>query len=183
MRLGGYLMDMAYTWLILGIIIAFILIGVQFYIKRFLNIKRIVELFLLSFLVFTVGIGSLWAFTGHLFFPNQVASNIGWAVGNPFQMEVAFANLAFGVLGLLCFWIRGNFWTATVIGVSVFYLGAAVTHINNMLSVSNHASGNVGAALITDILIPLLLIGLLIAYKVVEERAVRSAIKSLERSL
>ncbi len=52
-----------------------------------------------------------------------------------------------------------------------------------MLSVSNHASGNVGAALITDILIPLLLIGLLIAYKVVEERAVRSAIKSLERSL
>ena len=52
-----------------------------------------------------------------------------------------------------------------------------------MLSVSNYALGTVGATLIVDILIPLLLIGLLVAHKVVEERAVRSAIKSLERSL
>ena len=176
-------MDMAYTWLILGIVVAVILLGVQFYSKRFLNIKRIVEIFLLSFLVFTVGIGSLCEFVGHAFFANQVASNIGWAVGNPFQMEVAVTTLAFCVLGFFCYWIRGNFWTATVIGVSVFYLGAAIAYISNMLSVSNYALGTVGATLIVDILIPLLLIGLLVAHKVVEERAVRSAIKSLERSL
>jgi hypothetical protein len=176
-------MDTAYTWLILGIIGALIILGVQFYSKRFLTLKRIVEIFLLSLLVITVGFGSLWAFIGHAFFANQVASYIGWASGSPFQMEVAFTNLAFGVLGLLCFKIRGNFWTATVIGVSVFYLGAAIGHVSNMFSTSNYSAGNVGADLVLNILVPLLLIGLLVAYKVIEEKAVRTAIKSLERSL
>ncbi len=176
-------MDTAYIWLILGIIGALIILGVQFYSKRFLTLKKIIETFLLSFLVITVGFGSLWAFAGHLFFANQVASYIGWAPGSPFQTEVGFTNLAFGVLGLLCFWIRGNFWTATAIGVSIFYIGAAIGHINNMFNASNYSPGNVGADLVLNLLIPLLLLGLLAAYKVVEERAVRSAINSLERSL
>lgn len=176
-------MDTAYTWLILGIIAALTILGVQFYSKRVLTLKKIVEIFLLSLLVCTVGIGSLWAFIGHAFFANQVASYIGWAPGSPFQMEVAFTNLAFGVLGLLCFWIRGNFWTATVIGISVFYLGAAIVHISNMFSAANSSPGNVGADLVLNILVPLLLIGLLVVYKIMEERAVRLAIKSLERSL
>jgi hypothetical protein len=175
--------DTAYTWLILGIIGALIILGIQFYSKRVLTLKKIFKIFLLSLLVITVGFGSLWAFAGHLFFASQVASYIGWAPGSPFQTEVGFTNLAFGVLGLLCFWIRGNFWTATVIGVSVFYLGAAIGHINNMFAASNYAPGNVGADLVLNILIPLLLLGLLAAYKVMEEREVRSAIKSLERSL
>lgn len=176
-------MDTAYTWLILGIIGALIILGVQFYSKRVLTLKKIFKIFLLSLLVITVGFGSLWAFAGHLFFANQVASYIGWAPGSPFQTEVGFTNLAFGVLGLLCFWVRGNFWTATVIGVSVFYLGAAIGHVSNMFAASNYAPGNVGADLVLNILIPLLLLGLLAAYKVMEEREVRSAIKSLERSL
>lgn len=176
-------MDTAYTWLILGIIGALIILGVQFYSKRFLTLKRIIEIFLLSLLVITVGFGSLWAFAGHIFFADQVASFIGWSPGSPFQTEVGFANLAFGVLGLLCFKIRGNFWTATVIGVSVFYLGAAIGHISNMFATSNYASGNVGADLILNILIPFILLGLLGAYQIVKERAVRSAIKSLEKSL
>ena len=176
-------MDMTYTWLILGIIVALVILGVQFYSKRMLTLNRRVEIFLLSLLVITVGFGSLWASIGHLFFANQVASYIGWAAGSPFQSEVAFTNLAFGILGLLCYWIRGNFWTATVIGISVFYLGAAITHISNMIASNNYSSGNVGADLVLNILVPLLLVGLLVAYKIMEERAVRIAIKSLERSL
>lgn len=176
-------MDTAYTWLILGIIGALIMLGIQFYSKRALTMKRIVEISLLSFLVITVGLGSIWASIGHSFFANQVAASIGWAPGSPFQQEVAFANLAFGVLGVLCVWIRGNFWTATVIGVSIFLLGDALGHISNIFVTGNYASGNAGAVLVLDILVPILLIGLLVAYRIMEERAVRSAIKSLERSL
>ncbi|BDZ67340.1 DUF6790 family protein [Methanobacterium ferruginis] len=176
-------MDLAYIWLILGIIGALVILGIQFYSKRVLTIKKIVGAFLLSFLVITVGFSSLWAFIGHTFFASQVASSIGWAPGSPFQQEVGFANLAFGVLGILCYWIRGNFWTATVIGVSIFLLGAAIGHINNMFNTANYAPGNTGAVLVLDILVPLLLIGLLVAYKILQDRAVRSAIKSLERSL
>jgi hypothetical protein len=176
-------MDTAYIWLALGIIGALIVLGIQYYVKRFLSIKKIIGVFLLSLLVITVGFGSFWSFIEHSFLANQVAAYIGWLPGNPFQLEVAFANLAFAVLGILCLWIRGNFWTATIIGVSVFYLGDACGHIINMFSTGNYAPGNAGTALFLDILIPILLISLLVSYKVLEERAVRSAIKSLERSL
>ena len=42
--------------------------------------------------------GFYWPF----FLSAQVAANIGWAPGSPFQSEVAFANLSVGVLGVLC---------------------------------------------------------------------------------
>jgi len=176
-------MDTAYTWLLLGIIGGLLISGIQFYLKRSLTTKKLCEIFLLSLLVITVGFGSIWAFIGHAFLSNQIAAYIGWSAGSPFQLEVAFANLAFGVLGILCFWIRGNFWTASIIGFSIFTLGAAYGHILNMFSTRNYAPGNAGAVLILDILIPILLIALLLAYKVLEKRAMHSAIQSLERSL
>jgi hypothetical protein len=176
-------MDTAYTWFLLGIIGALLISGIQFYLKRSLTTKKLCEIFLLSLLVITVGFGSIWAFIGHAFLPDQVAAYIGWSAGSPFQLEVAFANLAFGVLGILCFWIRGNFWTASIIGFSIFTLGAAYGHMINILSTGNNAPGNVGAVLILDILIPISLIALLVAYKVLEKKAMHSAIQSLERSL
>ena len=119
-----------------------------------LNGDRIVEIFLISFLVISVGFGGIWAFIGHFFLSAQVAANIGWAPGNPFQSEVAFANLSIGVLGVLCYWIRDNFWTATVISSSIFLLGAAYGHIINMIQFSNYAPGNAGSVLYMDIIRP-----------------------------
>jgi hypothetical protein len=127
--------------------------------------ERVVELFLVWFLFLMVGVSSIWAFMGHVFDANAVAAVIGWPPGSPFQYEVGIANLAFGILGLLCLKIRENFWTATIIGFSVFYLGAAYGHIVNFLETGNTAPGNIGFALYMDILIPIILICLLIAYK------------------
>ncbi|MDI9623970.1 MAG: hypothetical protein QFX38_03675 [Methanothermobacter sp.] len=79
-------------------------------------------------------------------------------------MEVAVANLSYGVLGLLSWKFRGDFWTATIIGFSIFYLGAAYIHIMDMFQ-GNYAPGNVGAPLYFDIILPILL-GLLAIYKV-----------------
>ncbi len=127
--------------------------------------NRIFEVFLLWFLVIMVGIGSIWAFIGHVFMSNMTAALIGWPAGNPFQLEVGVANLSFGILGVLCWKFRDNFWTASVIAISVFYLGAAYIHIVNIMQSGNMAPGNAGFALYIDILIPIILFALLIAHK------------------
>lgn len=158
-------MDFVYVISILTILIAISVILISKITSKPLNRKRVVEIFLLSFLVISVGFGSIWAFIGHFFLSAQVAASIGWAPGSPFQSEVAFANLSIGVLGLLCYWIRDNFWTATVIASSIFLLGNAYGHILNMILYLNYAPGNAGSILYMDIIGPIILIVLLILYK------------------
>ena len=70
--------------------------------------RAILDIVLRYALLFVVGCSELVAFSAHAFKPDMVARGIGWPTGNPFQQEVAVANLAFGVLGLLSFWIRGR---------------------------------------------------------------------------
>ena len=41
---------------------------------------------------------------GHTFAADEVAESIGWPTGNPFQTEVAVANLAIGTLGILSYY-------------------------------------------------------------------------------
>ena len=165
-------MDFAYIIFSLAIIIAMLYLLMSKITNKALTNKRIVEIFLMSFLVISVGIGSIWAFIGHAFLSAQVAASIGWAAGNPFQLEVAFANLGIGVLGILCYWIRGNFWIATVISSSIFLIGAAYIHIINMFQFANYAPGNAGPVLYMDIIGPVILIVLLILYKILEKETI-----------
>lgn len=154
--------DLVYVFLIIAILGPLVQLALS-KVPRTKN--RVLELFLTWFLFMMVGIGSIWAFMGHVFFANEVAAIIGWPPGSPFQFEIGIANLAFGVLGLLCLKIRDNFWIATIIGFSVFYLGAAYGHIQNFLQTGNTAPGNIGFALYIDILVPIVLIILILAYK------------------
>jgi hypothetical protein len=164
-------MDFAYVVFILTILVAVLTVIISKIRSRPLNRERIVEIFLLTFLVISVGFGSIWAFIGHFFLSSQVAANIGWAPGSPFQSEVAFANLSVGVLGILCYWIRDNFWTATVVSSSIFLLGAAYVHIINMIQFSNYAPGNAGSVLYMDIIGPIILIVLLVTYKLMKRNS------------
>lgn len=125
---------------------------------------RVAQIFLLWLLVITVGVLSLLFFISHTLLAKSSAQSIGWPAGNPFQSEVAVANLSMGILGILCYWIRGNFWVATVIGFSVWWLGDAVVHIRSIVVESNYAPNNAGMTLYLDILIPLILIALLVYY-------------------
>jgi hypothetical protein len=124
------------------------------------------EVFLVWFLVVWAGIGGVFAFLSHTLLANQTAMAIGWPTGSPFQTEVAVANLAVGVLGILCYWIRGSFWLATVIATSVWLGGDAVVHIYHIVVNQNYHPGNAGLPFYFDILLPLLLIVLEIIYRV-----------------
>jgi hypothetical protein len=124
----------------------------------------VVETLLFYFLVFTVGVTGFYSFLGHAFNPDRVAKFIGWPPGNPFQWEVAVTNLSHTVLGFLCIWIRGAFWTATVIASSIWLLGCGYGHVREMVKNRNFAPGNAGAPFYSDVVKPLVLIALLIAY-------------------
>ena len=97
----------------------------------------------------------------HTVFANSVAASIGWPAGNPFQTEVAFANLAIGIVGFACFW-RYDFWLPAAVAKSVFAWGAGLTHVLDMAETGNVAPNNVGPILVWDFLLPVVIIALFI---------------------
>jgi hypothetical protein len=118
------------------------------------NVSRIYLSYLLPI---SVGFGGLFGFMGHTVRADEVARSIGWPTGNPFQFEVAMTNLAFGVLGLLCFQFRDGFWTATVVGYGIFLEGAAFVHLREILESGNWSINNAGPVLVADVCFPVFL--------------------------
>jgi hypothetical protein len=123
--------------------------------------RRAAELYLLYTLVVGVGIGGLFGAMGHLFAPDKVAEQLGWATGSPFQTEVGLFDLAFGVLGVCCIWFRGQWWYAVTVGWTVFAVGAGVNHLYEMSGSANNGALNAGSVL-PDLIVPALLIVLLV---------------------
>ena len=101
--------------------------------------------------------GGAWLFVsglGHVMIPDEIAETIGWPAGSPFQREVGFTDLAWGILGLLSVLTRGSFREAYVIGTLVFLWGAAGGHIYEMVANDNSAPNNSGVMLYVDIFAP-----------------------------
>lgn len=115
---------------------------------------------LLWLLVIKVGLGGLWSFLGHYFKSDEVAAYIGWPAGNPFQKEVAFANLGLGTCGLLCYFFRDGFWLATIVFASAFLVGAFSVHLQDRRERGNRHPGNAGPVFFADVLGPVVLWGL-----------------------
>jgi hypothetical protein len=144
--------------------------------RRPVSAGRCVEVLLLYLLVVFVGMGGLIGFLGHTLKAQEIALKIGWQP-SPFQFEVAVANLAFGVLGILCIWRRGSFWTATGIGYGIFLLGCACGHIRDMTQHGNVAPYNVGPVLwLNDIAVPAVILMLLLWRRYLAARAETPAI-------
>jgi Family of unknown function (DUF6790) len=133
----------------------------------FIHGRPVVESFLLYFLFINIGILGLISFFLHWrrITADKLAKGIGWAPGSPFQREVAAADGAFGILGVLCYFIYGDFWTATVIGASFMYFFMGVGHILDIKNNKNFSPLNAGSIVYYDILLPVVLIILLILWK------------------
>lgn len=123
------------------------------------NSRKIEILLTWAFLVI-IGLGGIWAFVGHTIFADRVAASIGWPEGNPFQQEVACANLAIGILGLLSLRVEGTFRIATLISYAVFMIGAGIGHLWQIWTAHNLSVNNAGLILWVDICMPPILIGL-----------------------
>jgi 4-amino-4-deoxy-L-arabinose transferase-like glycosyltransferase len=126
--------------------------------------ERRLEVFLLY--LFGVGVAGsgIGGFFGHFFLSDLAAESIGWPKGNPFQLEVGFANLAIGILGALALGRRDGFREATVIAVSVLGVGATIVHGVDIFETGNLAPGNT-LQNVSNLLKPALLIGFLAAIR------------------
>ncbi len=129
------------------------------------NIRLISEILLGRVLVTNVGLFGVIAFLLHFFRADATAKDLGWPPKNAFQMETAFADLAMGILGILCLLMGGDFWIATVIFATIYFSGAVITHLTELISRRNLAPLNSGFLLIYEFLVPILLVTLLILSK------------------
>jgi 4-amino-4-deoxy-L-arabinose transferase-like glycosyltransferase len=129
--------------------------------------ERTLEILLLYLFGIGVAGSGIGGFFGHFFISDSVAESIGWPTGNPFQLEVGFANLAIGILGIIAMGRRDGFREATVIAVTVFGVGATVVHVSDTFETGNLAPGNT-IQNVGNLLKPALLIGFLAASRRVE---------------
>ncbi len=113
--------------------------------------------FLKWILTIQLGCGALWAFLGHYFKSDEIASYIGWPAGNPFQKEIAFANLALGVCGVCCLFSGTGFWLATMLFGTIFLVGAFTVHVGEQKRTGNRNPGNAGAVFYADIVVPIVM--------------------------
>lgn len=119
---------------------------------------------LMYWLGIAIGVASVFGAAFHVFDAKETAEGIGFVPWNPtgtgaFQFENAMGDLAIGVAGLLCFWIRDlKFWLAVVIVATIQFWGDAYGHVYQMVKYDNHEPNNSGAILWIDILNPVILI-------------------------
>lgn len=119
---------------------------------------------LLFWLGIAIGLGSIFGAAFHVFDAEPTAEQIGFVPWNPtgtgaFQFENAMGDLAIGVAGVLCFWIRDpKFWLAVIVIATIQFWGDAYGHIYQMIEHDNHEPDNTGFALWLDIINPVILI-------------------------
>lgn len=122
-------------------------------------------------LVVALGVGEVVTAGSHFVAPAATAAQIGFPAGNPFQWEVACANLTFAVLGIACYWRRGGFWTATVTGYLVYFWGCGIGHVTQYVENGNTAPYNWGPIVPVVFVVPLVLAILLGTLRRVEARS------------
>jgi hypothetical protein len=115
--------------------------------------RAIAGTYLLYLLFIYVGLMGILTAYAHVFRPIQTSASIGWAT-SPYEYEVGMADLAIGVLGILCISIRGNFWLATAIANAVWLLGDAAGHLREIILHNNHAKNNSGIFLLAEVITP-----------------------------
>ena len=123
--------------------------------------------FLQNFLFWCVGVWLVGAFFMHWIRPtaDKICEGLGWPKGSPFQREVAAADGAFGILGIICGLTHpGSFWTATVIGASFMMFMMGVGHVIDVRRNENRSPLNAGATMYFGLIMPIILVVLLILW-------------------
>ncbi|WP_030573630.1 DUF6790 family protein [Streptomyces aureocirculatus] len=103
------------------------------------------------------GCGSLWMTVAFLCAPDVMATAIGFD-RTPFMFEIAFANLGLAVMGFRA--ASASARERITIGLSggMFLWGALAGHVYQWFARGDHSPGNTGGVLVSDLLIPAVMI-------------------------
>ncbi|MEV4601277.1 DUF6790 family protein [Amycolatopsis sp. NPDC049253] len=104
-----------------------------------------------------LGCSSLWMTLAFLGAPDVMSTAIGFT-RTPFEFEIAFANLGLAVMGFRAASASARERITIGIGAGMFLWGAAVGHLYQWFANGDHAPGNTGGVVITDLLIPAVMI-------------------------
>lgn len=119
-----------------------LIVGIHITAKRkVLSKAAISQKLFFYFLVIAVAPPMIISGIGHVFFGEFIAPKIGWDP-SPFEIEVGFHDIAWGLLAILAVKVRGTFCHATVLGWSFFMICAGINHYIEVLHVGNFAEYN-----------------------------------------
>jgi hypothetical protein len=120
-----------------------------------------IECFFTYFLTIGVGLQSL--IVGHLeiYHGDIVATFIGWP-NTPFLSELGKANISFGLLGILSFWFKGGWRSATAVGAGLFIMMASIGHYRYFIYEDHSHTENIGPLVVTNMILASCLFILLI---------------------
>ncbi|KBC69602.1 DUF6790 family protein [Mycobacterium tuberculosis] len=140
---------------IVGVIVALIGAFVQ---SRRHRRRPAADIHMLWWMVLIVGVVSIIGAGYHVFDGERTAELIGYTRGDGgFQWENAMGDLAIGVVGLMAYRFRGHFWLATIVVLTIQYVGDAAGHIYYWVVENNTNPYNIGVPLWTDILLPIVM--------------------------
>jgi hypothetical protein len=116
--------------------------------------------FLRYWLGIAIGIASIVGGLFHVFDGTDIAREICFTRGDGgFQFENAMGDIAIGVAGFLCLFIRDpRFWLTVIIIATIQFWGDAYGHVYQMIENDNHCTDNTGPVLWMDIAGPLVAI-------------------------
>lgn len=135
--------------------------GVQLVVRHRRGRTAEAPVLLLNWLLLSVvGVAGLVGTVAHTAFAVPTAVGIGFPPGNPFQYEVAVANLAIAVLALVGVRASGSFRTAAGLTGGLWLGGDAIVHTYELVVHGNTAANNSGLFLGVEVLIAVLLLGL-----------------------
>lgn len=122
---------------------------------QYLNFEKEI---LLAGITNMVGIAGVGAGISHIFFSKSTSKSIGFEP-NPYQLEVGFCDLSFGIVGLLAPYYSTDFWWAVILFSSLFRAGCGIGHILQIILEKNYKVNNT-VILVVDFGVPFILISM-----------------------
>jgi hypothetical protein len=113
--------------------------------------------------VYVIGWTGIGSGIAHLLFSRQIAGSIGFE-SNSFQKEVGFANLAFGITGIMAGSQAPDFWLAIIWASSIYRFGCGIGHIHEIATKKNYAINNTGI-LALNFIVPICLLAAWYAWR------------------